>query len=358
MGLVMILHELVQLLISMILVPILWSLGGVLSLCVHMYRSLTTRASPSPRSILITGASSGIGAAMAEAYAGKGIMLALTGRNAARLNAVAQKCRSKGAQVETTTIDVTQKEDLARWITSLDEKNAFDLVVANAGVSSNTLLHSARSEVDANNSNNKKDKDNNGSGSVFYPLEDRLHRIFDVNVNGVLHTICPLLTPLKTRGHGQIAIVSSLMSRLHTNTEYCASKACVSSLGLGLRADLRRFGIRVSVIEPGFVKSGMTDVNKFPMPFMISADEAASIIRRGLAQDRAVIAFPFLMYTLAWIAGSLPAHMRDIIYSLIMRGQAKKKKTNNSNTEATNKTIPTKESSSASSLAQKRTKRG
>ena len=87
-----------------------------------------------PRSILITGASSGIGAALALAYAGPGVSLALGGRDAGRLEAVAAACRQRGAAVHAGIIDVADREAMARWIEEIDRAAPIDLVIANAGI--------------------------------------------------------------------------------------------------------------------------------------------------------------------------------------------------------------------------------
>jgi short-subunit dehydrogenase len=97
---------------------------------------------------------------------------------------------------------------------------------------------------------------------------------------------------------------------------YCASKAAVRNYGEGLRNAYARDGIGVSVICPGFVRSGMTDENDFAMPFLMDAERAARIIRRGLARNRGRIAFPWQMYGAAWLVQALPTWTTD----RVMRG--------------------------------------
>jgi short-subunit dehydrogenase len=242
-----------------------------------------------PRTILITGASSGIGEALAEAYAGPGVTLVLTGRDRERLDAVAARCVERGAVVRAATVDVADRAAMADWLALVDRETPVDLCIANAGISGGT---GRRGES-----------------------EEQARRILAVNVDGVLNTIHPLIGPMRERGRGQLALVSSLagLRGYPGAPAYCASKAAVKSYGESLRLDLRPAGIEVSVICPGFVKSRITDRNRFPMPFLMDANRAASIIRRGLERNRGRIAFPLPTYLMAWIVAMLPAARADAL---------------------------------------------
>lgn len=242
-----------------------------------------------PRVIFITGASSGIGEALALSYAGKGIRLLLTGRDARRLAQVAGRCREQGADVVTTTIDVTDRAALADWITARDAEVPVDLVIANAGISAGT------------------------GGGV--ETEAQARAIFATNLDGVLNSIHPLIPAMVARGRGQIALMSSLASfrGMAGAAAYCGSKAAVRVYGEALRGDLARQGVGVSVICPGFVVSRMTAVNRFPMPFLMDAERAAGIIRRGLAAGKGRVAFPFATYAVSWLLGVLPPGLVDMI---------------------------------------------
>ncbi len=242
-----------------------------------------------PRTILITGASSGIGEALAEAYAGPGVTLVLTGRDRERLDAVAARCAERGAAVRAATVDVADRAAMADWLALVDRETPVDLCIANAGISGGT---GRRGES-----------------------EEQARRILAVNVDGVLNTIHPLIGPMRERGRGQLALVSSLagLRGYPGAPAYCASKAAVKSYGESLRLDLRPAGIEVSVICPGFVKSRITDRNRFPMPFLMDANRAASIIRRGLERNRGRIAFPLPTYLMAWIVAMLPAALADAL---------------------------------------------
>lgn len=234
-------------------------------------------------SIVLTGASSGIGEALALDYAGPGMALALTGRDAERLETVAAGCRAKGATVLAETIDVTDRERLLPWLTAFDEAHPVDLVLANAGISI--------------------DKDNSSLDDFSI-----IRKTLDVNINGVLNTVEPLLPRMMARKRGQIGIVSSLAGfiGLPYSASYNASKAAVRVWGESIRYVLKKDGIGVSVICPGFVVSRITAEAPFPMPFMMTASRASSIIRRGLAANKPRIAFPIGTKAGVWLGSVLP----------------------------------------------------
>jgi len=242
-----------------------------------------------PARILVTGASSGIGAALAELYAAPGCALLLGGRNGARLEAVAANCRARGAAVETALIDVTDRAATEAWIETADRAAPLDLVIANAGISAGT----------------------GGGGEAAA----QARAIFATNLDGLLNTVLPALAVMLRRGHGQIALMSSLAAfrGFPGAPAYCASKAAARIWGEALRGEVATAGVRVSVICPGFVESPMTAVNDFPMPFLMSAERAARIIRRGLRRNRARIAFPWPTYAAAWLVGLLPPVLTDPI---------------------------------------------
>lgn len=248
-----------------------------------------------PKTIAITGASSGIGAALAEYYATKNVTLFLSGRNKERLNKVAMACKNKGAKGRVDVVDVTNKEQIANWLTMIDEKHPLDLVIANAGISG-------------------------GSGGVTRgePV-DQARKIFDVNLTGVLNTVEPILPRMIERKKGQIAIMSSLasFSGWPGAPAYSGSKAAVRVYGEALRGNVQRFGVKVNVVCPGFIKTPMTDVNNYKMPFLMEVDEAARIIAQGLAQDKDRIAFPLPTYLVSGLLGMLPPVLSKLILSKV-----------------------------------------
>lgn len=243
-----------------------------------------------PLSILITGASSGIGAALACACASEGTTLFLGGRDGLRLDEIAGTCRRRGARVATTQVDVVDEKAMSDWIANADGEVPLNLVIANAGISGGTARDGPESPEQAS-------------------------EIFAVNVDGVRNTVMPALTCMRRRGEGQVVLMSSLASfrGFAGAPAYCASKAAVRVYGEGLRAAHANDGIRVSVICPGFVRSRMTDGNVFPMPFLMDADRAAAIILRGLARNRARIAFPWPMYAAALLVQAMPSALAERI---------------------------------------------
>ena len=239
--------------------------------------------------ILVTGASSGIGEALARHYADEGVTLFLSGRNAERLEVVADHCRQQKALVQTEVIDVVDQAGMAAWIERCARQQPLDLVIANAGI----------------------------SGGATANLDTATRAIFAANIDGVLNTVHPALDHMRARKSGQIAIVSSLagLIGMPSSPGYSASKAAVRAYGEALRGRYRRDGVDVNVIVPGFVVSRITDRNSFRMPFLMTADRAAKIIARGLAKNKPRIAFPWQMYSLLMLISALPTRLIDRLFS-------------------------------------------
>jgi short-subunit dehydrogenase len=249
-----------------------------------------------PASILITGASSGLGEALAAAYAKPGVTLFLCGRDAGRLEAVAATCRSRGATAEARVLDVADRAGMEAWIVACDQARPLDLVIANSGISAGSGGHGESAE--------------------------QTRAIFAVNFDGVVNTVLPAIAAMRPRRRGRIAIMSSLAGfrGMPGAPAYGASKGAVRLWGEGLRGWLAGDGIGVSIICPGFVTTRMTAVNRFPMPFLMDAERAAAIIVRGLEENRGRIAFPWPMLALAWLIAALPDRLAD----WVTRGLPKK----------------------------------
>ncbi|SKA25895.1 Short-chain dehydrogenase [Enhydrobacter aerosaccus] len=247
-------------------------------------------------SIVITGASSGIGAALALDYAAPGVTLALLGRDSERLAAVVAACQKRGAIVSARQIDVTDRQAVTAWLTEFDDASPIDLVIANAGIS-----------PDVENAH----------------LSDLTlaHETMAVNVGGMFNTILPLLPRLVARGRGQIAIMASLAGfvGLPYAATYNASKAAVRVWGESLQYSLGPYGVGVTVVCPGFVTSRITERWPYVMPFLMPAERASSLIRRGIAQNYARIAFPLPLKIAIWAVGLLPAGIASSLIRLTAR---------------------------------------
>jgi short-subunit dehydrogenase len=245
-----------------------------------------------PAAILITGASSGIGAALARGYAAPSVRLVLFGRDPRRLEEVATAVHARGAAAEIVAVDVTDRAAMASAVAAADKAGPLDLVIANAGISS--------------------------GGAEG---EDPARRILAVNLDGVLNTVEPARLRMVARGAGQIALMSSLAGfrGIPGMGPYAASKAAVRVYGESLRVELRPRGVRVSVICPGFIRTPMTDGAPFPMPMLMEVEDAAAAIRRGLDQGRPLIAFPGPMHAATRLMAALPAAWADAVLRRFVR---------------------------------------
>lgn len=243
------------------------------------------------KTILITGASTGLGYELALQYADHDIRLILIGRNINQLNKIANLCTDKGASVHTAILDVRDKIKMNESIEKFCDQYRIDIVIACAGVSAGTL---------------------DGPES-----QSQVEMIFDTNINGVLNVIMPILPSMIARKHGSIVIISSIagLIGLSSAPSYSATKACVRVFGEAMRGYLKQYNIHTITVIPGYIKTRMTDVNNFPMPFIISAEKAAQKIIKGIDQNKSIIAFPIIMYFLVKILNFLPNQLIDYINS-------------------------------------------
>jgi NAD(P)-dependent dehydrogenase (short-subunit alcohol dehydrogenase family) len=256
-------------------------------------------------SVLITGASSGIGEALALALARPGATLHLGGRDTARLEQVATACRARGAAVQAQPLDVTNENGVADWI---DNSGRLDLVLACAGISGGT--------------------DGGGNGTAGTEPASQARRIMAVNLDGVLNTVLPAVARMRAQPpgpdgvRGRIAAISSIAAFVSSPTapSYCASKAAVDRWMLATGAGLRPLGVRLSSVCCGFVRTRMTADNAFPMPGLMDADRAAHLILRGIARGQRRVVFPRWMAAASRGLDLLPPAWSE---ALLMRQEGK-----------------------------------
>jgi short-subunit dehydrogenase len=232
---------------------------------------------------VVTGASSGIGWALAKALAAEGARVGLVARRREALERLATEIGQAGGTAAVAPADVGDRQTVVSAIQDVAARlGPIDLLVANAGVGAATLLE------------------------PFNVAE--IEKMFRVNTLGVVYAVEAVLPEMLRRGRGHLAAVSSLAAymALPGESAYCASKAAVNTFLRGLRIQLRGRGIAVTTICPGFVRTPMTSVNEFRMPFLLEADEAARRIVRALRRRVKVYNFPWQTALLTRLTRWLP----------------------------------------------------
>ncbi len=228
--------------------------------------------------VFLTGASSGIGAAMARAYAAKAaaggasLTLGLVARGAVKLEELAKELRGRGATVHVYAADVADTEAIKKAALAFaDAAGGADLVVANAGVG----IPSALREGDASS----------------------VAKLMQINVIGVTNTIIPFVPTMIAQKSGVLVAVSSMAGHraLPGRVAYSASKGAVIAFMDGLRMELHGTGVHAMTICPGFVKTPMTDVLDHKMPFLVDVDEAVALMTRSIERHDDTYTFPWQM---------------------------------------------------------------
>ncbi len=235
------------------------------------------------RVAIITGASSGIGWALAQTLAATGAKVGLIARRKDKLEQLAEEIRQAGGTAHLAAADVGNREQTSAAVHQLSrELGPVDLMIANAGV---------------------------GMPTVVNPLNTPdIEQMCRVNFLGVVYCVEAVLPAMLERRQGHLAAVSSLAAYkgLPGESAYCATKAAVNVFMEGLRIQLRDQGITVTILCPGFVRTPMTAVNNFRMPWLLEADEAARRMVRALERRRAVYDFPWQLSLLTKMTRWLP----------------------------------------------------
>lgn len=218
------------------------------------------------RLVWITGASTGIGLATALAYARDGWTVAASARDGAALAALAA---DSAGRIHAFPLDVTDEPaTLATHAAIVEALGPIELAIFSAGTHLPVALETFETGI--------------------------FRKLVEVNLMGVVHCLGAVLPAMTQRRGGQIAIVSSVAGYfgMPTAAAYGATKSALITLAEALKFDCDRYGIALSVINPGFVRTPLTDKNPFPMPFLIGPEVAAERIVRGLAAKRFEITFP------------------------------------------------------------------
>jgi NAD(P)-dependent dehydrogenase (short-subunit alcohol dehydrogenase family) len=258
---------------------------------------LSGRKVTSPRTVLVTGSTGGIGAALARCYAAAGRTLILHGRDPARLAAQVRDCESRGARAVPVCFDLRAAAAAAvvEALRALSREHVIDLVIVNAGVSRGI-----------------------GRGEELEDIEIA-RALLEVNLDGALATVAGVLPEMRRRGAGQIALLSSLAAYIGMPIAptYCASKAALKVYGEALRGWLAPQGIRVNVVLPGFVQTPLGASFPGAKPFLLTPERAAVLIRRGLDRNDARIAFPRpLSWGMWWLSVLPPPVSEGILRAL------------------------------------------
>jgi NAD(P)-dependent dehydrogenase (short-subunit alcohol dehydrogenase family) len=238
------------------------------------------------QNIAITGASSGLGRALALAYAHPGVTLHLAARNAGRLAEIAATAKSLGAAVTETLVDVTDAAATESWVQSCGK---LDLIIANAGISA-------------------------GPGAANMESLEQIRGIFATNVTGAFNTVLPAMAlmagqPPGPNGlKGRAVIIGSIagLIALPTSPAYSATKAALDFWVTASAPNAAKDGIGLTLVRPGFIRTPMTAANPYKMPGLMDADEAAKIIRAGLAAGKTHITFPWWFGAFARFGQLLP----------------------------------------------------
>ena len=240
-------------------------------------------------SIVITGASAGLGRALALAYAAPGVSLGLVGRDAARLREVADACTSLGAHVVEGLVDVREAAAVAAWLGAFDAAYQTDLVIANAGVFT-------------------------GHGADQMESVEDIAWMTRVNLEGVVNVVQPMAVAMRGRRAGHIAIIGSLaaLQPLADAPGYSASKAGVMAFGEALREYLMPDRITVSLVYPGHIETAQVADHVGALPHLWTSERAAAHIKRKLDRRVTFVAFPWQLVWLIRAGRALPWRLRAL----------------------------------------------
>jgi short-subunit dehydrogenase len=239
--------------------------------------------------IVITGASSGIGAALAEELGRRGHALGLIARREEKLAELAVKLQARGVTVAVAAADVTDRDAVFAAMETLEQRlGPLHVMVANAGI-----------------------------GGRLVPAQwdnDEVRRSMEVNYFGAAYCAEAVVPGMIERGRGRLVVVSSVASNrgLPGSGPYSASKAAISTLWEGLRLELKPYGVTCLTVHPGFVATPLTEAALNPQPFKMSAERASRIIANAIESRRRTLTFPWQMVVLEQLMRRMPAFVFDL----------------------------------------------
>jgi short-subunit dehydrogenase len=238
----------------------------------------------SRRIILITGASGGIGSALARAYARPGVLLLLWGRDATRLEQTATACRTRGAECQIERFDLRDTDGLAARLNATDAMAPIDIAIFNAGLGGTAPEGSAAETAE-------------GSRAVA-----------EVNFVAPVIGANVMAAAMAKRGRGQIVLIGSIAESfpLPMAPTYAATKAGLRMFAEALGIRLSSHGVSVTLVSPGFIDTAMSRQVTEPKPFLMSADKAAAIIMRGIERKARAVVLPWQFRLIRGLTGLLP----------------------------------------------------
>jgi len=240
--------------------------------------------------VFITGASSGIGEYVAYEYAKRNATIGLSARRKDKLNKVADRCKELGGEPMIYMVDVSDEESAKNAIDDfITRNNGIDMVIANAGISGNVDIES-------------------GSPS-------RVNKMLSTNILGVSNAVLPSIPTMKEQKSGKIVVVSSIAGfrPLPSRSSYSASKVAIRFMNTSWRYSLGRYGINFITICPGFIKTELTDKNKFNMPLLMDVDKFAKKMVWAIDKNKKTYIAPWQWRLIVPIIKIIPGWLIGLI---------------------------------------------